>query len=216
VEGEKPTPEKGETAPTTPKEEPTLGKTDTQKEPEYDKKKFDAAVGKATSSLQSKVDELTAEAERQKAETAYWKTAHDETDAELQKRLAEDPETLEGYKDKKARNQAWAEIERQKAEVKKMQEAAANEGRMIALAMKAKEVSENTGIPIEELHGLQYAEDMEIKGLQYKLQKAEEAKEAPKSEESEEKFDTAVSTGTGTSWRELSPEGKVQAGLKRK
>jgi len=168
VEGATPTQIEGE-LPTKPKEKPTQ----TYK----DEADFQKAVSKGLESITRQLDLQKLEAQKAQAELkskeADLQAALGDL-AELEKLNLEDPEVRDAYTSKKAFREreravakAEAAIEAQRLKV----ELSAWKARMDT---KALELSKETGIDINDFVGSQTEEEMEVRALRFKLNKAKE------------------------------------------
>jgi len=186
----KPTSEKKQVEPTPPKaKDATLGKTYTEEE-----------FQKAQSGWGRQVTLAKAEVKQVKAEALEAKLLKDQAEAELvaiqrehEDMLTDDPEKRQAYSDRRAIARAKADLARKEAELQRKDYEAEQKIQSAALAVKAVEVSRETGIPISELENCSTEAGMENAGLKFQLAKIEEkGTETPPPV-----IDSAVSSATG-------------------
>ena len=194
VEGGKPTLEKGE-KPTIPEAKPTL-KT-------YSQKELDEAVGKGRASTQSKLSlsqaeskKLQAEIERYKTENASQKAYTESLRKEVEEALADDPERKQAYTNRLAHLEREQELAKREQEAENKLYEAELKGYDLRMASKANEVIAKYGIPLDQLKDATTEEELELRGVNYKLAQLET--KAPKKEEKPPKFESGISSGGGT------------------
>jgi len=193
--------------PTTPKVAPTV-RTYTQKE-------LDEAVGKGLASIQqqlslSQAEKRTLQAEKAERDaTSAAREAHIQAlQREVDEVLVDDPERRKAYVDRIARLEKEQELAKDKATLEREKLDVAREKNDLRLARKARELIEQTGVPLSELEGSTTEEQMELKALKFQLNnKPEEEKETPK-------FDSARSSGIGDSSAGMTPRELIARGLK--
>ena len=192
LEGEKsqaevvePTPVEG-VEPTEPKVEPTVSITET---PEF-RQALDKALGKGLSSINSRLTLQGQEVKASKAEAEVAALEVSRLEKELSEFLQDDPEKQRAFTDR------W-EIAKIKASAeKKLYEAELKEWKL-NMAVRARELMEETGIPLTDLEDSATQEEMEVRALRYKLTQATETATKEAEKVKTPKIDSGVNTGGG-------------------
>lgn len=187
----KPTSETKQVKPTQPEaKDAPLGK--------YTEEEFQ----KAQSGWGRQVTLSKAETEKVKAELDEAKLIREQAEAELstlqrehEDLLADDPEKRRAYIDRQAISRAKVEHVQKETELKRREFEAEQKIQSASLAVKAVEVSRESGIPISDLEDCKTEEAMENKSLKFQIAKLGEAKEP---DETTLKIDTAISTAVGS------------------
>ena len=216
IEGGESTSEKG-TASTQTGDKPTVSITETE---EF-RHALDSAIGKASESLNRQVSLSKAETNTAKAEAEQHKADREAFEAELKdlqklhddlvsKQFADDPEARQAYIDRRAIAEERRNLKKEKADSDRKLYAAERLTWEVGMEKKADALAKETGIDPAELKSCITEEEMEVKALRF-----EKTKEHVK-EEQKPKFDSALSGGTGASWRDLSPDEKLTRGLSQK
>lgn len=182
AEGLIPTTEGGET--TQPTEIPTRSE-----------KEFQRAVSKGLESTTRQLDLHKAEADKAKAELKAKKVdievlREDIQELERVAKLDEDPTVKEAYISRKAIRDAQRELANREAELEGKCFQHKETEMQFAKKVKAAEVSQKRGIPIEDLKDCLTPEAMEIKGLEFLVAKGKEIEKPPK-------FDDGRTSGSG-------------------
>jgi len=181
--------------PTEPKEESTVPKTYTE---EDFRREVDKGVSKGIRTLEQQVSAerkatATAKAEAEAARVeGEARLAHIEAlKREVEEALDEDPDRKKAYINRLANLEREQKVANREAAAARMEKAAATKAQELEMAMAARELMEETGIPLKELEGCETKAEMKIKALEYKLANQPEIEKAP------QKFDSATSTGSG-------------------
>ena len=196
------TPEEG-TTPTTPKGEPTVGKTYTQSE-------LDKALGKGLESINKQLslrDKALAAAKTELEEVRSTSTAQiedlksDLEDTQDEHRQAlkalDDPDIKTSYTDRSAMRKREREAARREKTAEDKLHKAEKLVYQQGLEAKAKVLHEETGIPLKELSDCKTDDEMEVKSLRYQISHPDGKKaEEPQGKE-EQKFDSGASSGSG-------------------
>ena len=198
VEEAKPTSEEKGAEPTTSKAEPTI-RTYTQKE-------LDVAVGKGRSTTQSQlllaetaVSSAKADADASKASVAALTAQMQVMEKEIEEALVDDPDRRKVYISRMAGLEREQKVAKREAEAEAKVYAAELKEHDLAMALRAKELMEETGIPLAQLEGSLTQEELEIKALRFKVAQEPEVK---KPEETPQ-FDSGVSSGGGRSFKQI-------------
>lgn len=217
LEGEAPTTEVAEstaetkeTKSTESKEKPTVGITES---PEF-RTALDKALGKSTESLNkqvtlSKQGETAAKAETKAANASVAVIEGEVKDLQValddlvSKQFADDDEGRKAYIDRRAIADERKEAAKKLAEAEGKLFEAGQKEQKLGMAIKAKAVMEETGVPLEEIENCTTEADIEVKGLRYKMAKESEKVEPEKKEP--KKFDSLTSTGSGEDLSQLTP-----------
>ena len=166
----------------------------------YTQKELDEAVGKGNSSLnqqialQRQANEATkAELEQFKSQDAVREAHIQALKKEVEEALSDDPDRQKAYTSRIVNLEREQKIaQREAAAEKKLLEAGTKE-QNILLATRAREIMEETGVPLDDIKGCATEQEMRIKAYEFQLAKknepVEEAKPAPK-------FDSAISSGS--------------------
>ena len=183
---------------------------------------FQRAVSKGLENIQRQLDLRKTEADKYKSEADQHKFKSEgmdrmvkslERQIETITQAIDDPDVKSGILSKVQQDRREQQLLDLKAEAENKLYEAEKLAWSARMAQKADAIHRETDIPISELEDCQTEEEMEVKGLRYKLAKAEEPKE-PK--EKTPKFAGGSGGGGGDSWKKLSPEGKIAFGLKNK
>lgn len=208
-----PTAETKETKPTEEKVEPTVHITES---PEF-RTALDKALGKSTESLNkqvtlSKQGETAAKAETKAANASVAVIEGEVKDLQValddlvSKQFADDDEGRKAYIDRRAIADERKEAAKKLAEAEGKLFEAGQKEQKLGMAIKAKAVMEETGVPLEEIENCTTEADIEVKGLRYQMAKKSEEPEAKESEKKEpKKFDSLTSTGSGEDLSKLNP-----------
>ena len=193
--------------PTTPKAEPTVGKTYTEKDFRHE---LDKALGKGLESINKQLSLREKALVAKSAELEEFKSTSSAKLEDLKDELEDtrkehdqalktlnDSDVREAYMDRATLRKREREAARRETDaenkLKKAEKLIHNQG----LEAKAKILHEETGIPLKEIAECETEADMEVKSLRYKLSHPDE-KETEKPQETETpKFDSGTSSGGG-------------------
>ena len=197
VEEAKPTSEEKGAEPTTSEAEPTIRT--------YDQKELDEAVGKGLATTQSQlslaqtaVKSAKADADAAKASEKALTAQIEVMQKEIDEALVDDPERRKVYISRIEGLEREQKVAKREAEAEAKVYAAELKEHDLAMALRAKELMEETGIPLEQLEGSLTQEELEIRALRFKVAKKPEVESGK-----EPQFDSGVSSGGGRSFKQI-------------
>jgi len=184
---------KEDVKPTETKEKPTV-RTFTEEDFRHE---LDIALGKSNKTLNQQIATekqvaatAKAEADAAKAESNARLEQINALMKEVDEALEDDPERKQAYTSRRAILERELKIAEREVAATKKEAAATQKERELTMAVRAKELMEETGVPLEEIQSCESEPEMELKALRYQVNH-------PKAKEEEPKFDSAIPTGGG-------------------
>jgi len=180
----------------------------------YSQKELDEAVGKSGSSLnqqialQKQTNEATrAELEQFKSQDAVREAHIQALEKEVEEALSDDPDRKKAYTDRLTYLKREQKVAQREATAEKKLLEAGEKEQNILLATRAREIMEETGVPLDEIKGCKTEQEMELKALRFQIKKKSEPVEE---EKPTPKFDSVISSGSQQ--MPSSAHGKMKAG----